>query len=124
MGWGILDTTPRAQFLSNREFKAALADAVQRETGLTARALRDAIDRTFAKPGETGAFDGKRSFFSQAAVEHTRSLTGKILTLTPKARSDTIYAVDEFRTVLDDPNGGPINGIERAQLIATANRTA
>jgi hypothetical protein len=120
MGWGVLDRTDRAALLNSPEFLTATRNAVQNYTGLTGGALDEAVDRTLGAAGENGAVDFGRSFFSQGSVEFTQSLTGQILTLTPNARADGVYAVDELKTALSDPNGGPINGIARPELITKA----
>jgi hypothetical protein len=120
MGWGTVSGTERAALLSSRTFQDALTDAVHNDTGLTGQALTDAFNATLSAAGENGAADGGRSFWSQDSVEYTQSLTGRIFALTPDGRPDGIYAVDELKAALSNPDGGPINGIARSELITTA----
>ena len=120
MGWGVISDTDRATLLNSSEFRTAITNAVQNFTGLDGSALLEAVRRTLDGAGESGAVDFGRSFWSQDSIEYTQSLTGRILTLTPNAGSDGIYAVDELKAALSNPDGGPINGIARSELITTA----
>ena len=119
MGWGVIDATQRATLLNSTDFQAALQDAIQSETGLTGGELNAAVNQTLYASGATGAVDGGQSFWSQASVEYTESLTGEILTLTPNATPNGVFEVDELNAALANPDGGAINGIPRSQLIET-----
>jgi hypothetical protein len=67
MGWGVIDNTERATFLGNPEFTKALNAAVKSETGLAPGIeLETAVKQTLDAPGASGAYDGGRSFWSQA----------------------------------------------------------
>ncbi len=121
-GFSVIGDTDRAALLGDDAFTGRVRAIIEATEHLDGKALDAAVKATMDYSGPSSAADGGRGFWSQASIEFTRTLTGKIIALVSNAGERGVFYADELPEALSNTAGGDIDGVPRSILAGAPDR--
>jgi hypothetical protein len=101
----VIDKTEAAKLLSSDEFINAVATA----HGTTPKKVRE----DYTDPGNKFLFDGKDGLWAATSERFVKDTKTEVVTATPYARGDRVFAQVELREALNNKDIPSINGIPK-----------